>query len=68
VIKTLNDYLQRQYYTTKYQQELHLIDKMWREYSGDRFGLTVQKQIWQSILDNQKTHWQAWCSFGDRVG
>jgi hypothetical protein len=41
---------------------------MWREYSRDRFGLTVQKQIWQSILDKQKSHWQAWCSFGDRVG
>lgn len=49
-------------------QELHRIDKMWREYSRDRFGLTVQKQIWQSILDKQKSHWQAWCSFGDRVG
>ncbi|MEQ8384826.1 MAG: hypothetical protein RH949_20935 [Coleofasciculus sp. A1-SPW-01] len=28
---------------------------------SDRFGLTVQKQIWQSILDKQKSHWQAWC-------
>ncbi len=49
-------------------QELHTIDKIWREASSERFGLTVQKRIWQNVLDNQKTPWQAWCNFGDCVG
>lgn len=49
-------------------QELQMIDRLWREYSSDRFGLTVQQRIWQSIMATQKTEWKAWCSFGDRVG
>jgi serine/threonine protein kinase len=49
-------------------QELWNIDKLWREYSSDRFGLTVQKRIWQSVMDTAKSQWKAWCCFGDRVG
>ncbi len=49
-------------------QELRTIDRLWREYSSDRFGLSVQKRIWQSIADTHKTQWKAWCCFGDRVG
>ncbi|HBB34521.1 MAG TPA: serine/threonine protein kinase [Cyanobacteria bacterium UBA8803] len=49
-------------------QELKIIDQIWREYSGDCFGLTVQKRIWHSLGDIKQTDWQAWCSFGDRVG
>ena len=50
------------------RQELQMLDQLWREYSCDRFGISVQKHIWQSLADSQKTDWQAWCSFGDRVG
>jgi len=50
------------------RQELQMLDKLWREYSGDRFGISVQKQIWQDLLDSKKTDWQTWCCFGDRVG
>lgn len=50
------------------RQELQIIDKIWREYSCDRFGLSVQKRIWQSIADTHKSEWKAWCCFGDRVG
>lgn len=49
-------------------QELRTIDQLWREYSSDRFGLSVQKRIWQGIVDTQKTEWKAWCSFGDAIG
>ncbi len=49
-------------------QELRTIDKIWREYSGDRFGLTVQKRIWQNVVDTHKTEWKAWCCFGDAIG
>ncbi|NET58705.1 MAG: protein kinase [Symploca sp. SIO2E6] len=50
------------------RQELQMLDQLWREHSCDRFGISVQKHIWQSVADNQKTAWQAWCSFGDHVG
>lgn len=49
-------------------QELRTIDRLWREYSCDRFGLSVQKRIWQSIRDTHHTEWKAWCCFGDQVG
>ncbi|NEP58042.1 MAG: protein kinase [Symploca sp. SIO2G7] len=50
------------------RQELQMLDKLWREHSCDRFGISVQKRIWQSLVDRKKTDWQSWCSFGDRVG
>ena len=49
-------------------QELQMLDKLWREYSCDRFGISVQKRIWQGLVDSKKTDWQNWSSFGDRVG
>ncbi len=49
-------------------QELRIIDQLWREYSSDRFGISVQKRIWQSIWDTKNTDWKAWCCFGDTVG
>ncbi len=49
-------------------QELRMIDKLWREYSGDRFGLSVQQRIWQNVVDTPTSEWKAWCCFGDRVG
>jgi serine/threonine protein kinase len=49
-------------------QELRAIDRLWREYSSDRFGLSVQKRIWQSVVDTHNSEWKAWCCFGDRVG
>ena len=49
-------------------QELRAIDRLWREYSCDRFGLSVQKRIWQSVVDTHNSEWKAWCCFGDRVG
>jgi len=49
-------------------QELRTIDRLWKEYSSDRFGLSVQKRIWKNIADTHKSEWKAWCCFGDRVG
>src|SRR5919199_1742787 len=49
-------------------QELRTIDRLWKQYSSDRFGLSVQKRIWQNIADTHKSEWNAWCCFGDRVG
>ncbi|NEQ20830.1 MAG: protein kinase [Microcoleus sp. SIO2G3] len=49
-------------------QELQMIDRLWREASCDRFGLSVQKRIWQTVVSTAKTEWKAWCCFGDTIG
>ncbi|NMG09390.1 hypothetical protein DP117_21895 [Brasilonema sp. UFV-L1] len=41
--------------------ELNTINRLWLEYSRDRFGLSVQQQIFASVNYN-------WDEFGDRVG
>lgn len=49
-------------------QDLQIIDQLWTDSSQGRFGISVQKRIWQNIVGNQKPNWETWCSFGDRVG
>ena len=49
-------------------RELRIVDQLWREYSSDRFGLSVQKCIWQKVVDTHKANWKAWCCFGDTIG
>jgi hypothetical protein len=49
-------------------RELQIIDQLWKEYSSDRFGLSVQKRIWLKVVDTHKTDWKAWCCFGDTIG
>ena len=41
--------------------ELGIIDRLWVQYSQQHFGLSIQKQIWQSVGNN-------YFKFGDRVG
>lgn len=48
--------------------ELQTIDRLWKEYSSDRFGISVQKRLWQNISETKKTEWKAWCCFGDTIG
>jgi hypothetical protein len=40
---------------------LRTIDKLWFKYSHGRFGLSIQKLIWQEVNENYQ-------AFGDRVG
>ncbi len=49
-------------------QDLGMIDRLWREYSNDQFGLIAQQRIWQNVVGSEKNEWKAWCCFGDRVG
>jgi eukaryotic-like serine/threonine-protein kinase len=50
--------------------ELKIIDGLWRKYSGDRFGFTMQKKVWENVggmvgkLDNSSIY----LKFCDRVG
>ncbi|KAM3110069.1 GUN4 domain-containing protein [Phormidesmis sp. 146-33] len=49
-------------------QDLQILDQLWMDYSGDRFGFSVQSAFWQKI---DATFWdksEVWSRFGDRVG
>ena len=52
------------------QEELRIIDQLWLKYSQNRFGFSVQKQIW---VDNGgkvdgSYDWGTYCKLGDKVG
>lgn len=49
-------------------EDLCTIDTLWVKYSKGRFGFSVQKQIWQSIVDTKNTNYSNWCIFGNKVG
>jgi eukaryotic-like serine/threonine-protein kinase len=42
-------------------EDLRIIDQLWRHYSNDIFGFSVQKLIWERVNGNVN-------EFGDRVG
>jgi hypothetical protein len=49
-------------------EDLGIIDKLWLEYSDGRFGLSVQKRIYQSLDSQKQSDNQVWRTFSDRVG
>lgn len=53
-------------------KELHVIDKLWRNYSQGRFGFSVQVQLYQSVGGSLETtiaqDYSVIERFGDRVG
>lgn len=45
------------------------IDRLWLHYSDIRFGLTIQKQIWENLnYDQEKEGYKLWWNFGEIVG
>ena len=48
--------------------DLSTIDKLWVKYSSGKFGFSVQKQIYQNLVDIQESESEAWKAFGDKVG
>jgi hypothetical protein len=34
-------------------QDLNAVDQLWLHYSKGRYGFSVQKQIWEDILQNE---------------
>ncbi|AFZ12531.1 serine/threonine protein kinase [Crinalium epipsammum PCC 9333] len=51
-------------------QELRTIDQLWLKYSNNRFGFSVQKQIWVTNggkLDGSYD-WDTYCKLADEVG
>ena len=49
-------------------QDLRTIDKLWVKYSNGNFGLSVQKQIYQSLGGTKEYDSKVWRKFGDKVG
>ncbi|MBG0744958.1 MAG: GUN4 domain-containing protein [Cylindrospermopsis raciborskii KL1] len=47
--------------------KLRSIDQLWLKYSGGKFGISVQQQIYQS-LGGTANNKEIWESMGDRVG
>ncbi|NER37150.1 MAG: hypothetical protein F6J93_24810 [Oscillatoria sp. SIO1A7] len=51
------------------EEPFRTIDRFWRKYSGDRFGFSVQKQIYESLGGSyHKIKPKIWEKFGDKVG
>ncbi|MBF1989535.1 GUN4 domain-containing protein [Fischerella thermalis] len=48
--------------------DLCTIDQLWLKYSNERFGLSVQKGIWESVGAQGDTDYEIWCKFCDHVG
>jgi hypothetical protein len=48
--------------------KLRSIDQLWLKYSGGKFGISVQQQIYQSLGGTKQYNKEIWESMGDRVG
>lgn len=48
--------------------DLREIDRLWVQYSQQRFGFSVQNKIWQELVKQNQNPVEAWCEFGDRLG
>ncbi len=48
--------------------DLGKLDRLWVEYSDGRFGLSVQKRIWENLGEQLDSDYEKWCKFCDRVG
>ena len=49
-------------------KELRSIDQLWLKYSGGKFGISVQQQIYQSLRGTKEFNRDVWRSMADRVG
>lgn len=47
--------------------DIHIIDQLWMKYSNEKFGFSVQKQIWQEC-GSPTEYYENWKKFGERVG
>jgi hypothetical protein len=48
--------------------DLQIIDRLWKQYSSDRFGFSVQASIWQPLQSLLWDKSEVWSRFGGRVG
>ncbi len=48
--------------------ELKTIDLLWRNYSRDRFGFSIQKKVYQNFLVERELDYFGWQKFTQQVG
>ena len=48
--------------------DFYTIDFLWRKFSGDRFGLSRQQDIWQNLNQNNNFSINVWRSFVTEIG
>ncbi|MEW6497185.1 MAG: GUN4 domain-containing protein [Cyanobacteriota bacterium] len=48
--------------------DLYTLDQLWGKYSQGRFGLRIQKHIWQDVGGTQDADYQVWYQFCEQVG
>jgi len=49
-------------------EDLRRLDQLWKNYSGGKWGFSVQKQIWEISGRPMSYNLKDWEEFGDRVG
>ncbi|BDI14356.1 hypothetical protein ANSO36C_01580 [Nostoc cf. commune SO-36] len=49
-------------------QDLLTIDRLWVKYSNERFGFSIQKQIWDSVGGKPDLDLETWKYFGESIG
>ncbi len=47
---------------------LQQIDRLWQKYSNGKFGLSIQKEIYQNIATNFQGDYLIWQKFAEKVG
>jgi serine/threonine protein kinase len=51
------------------QEELRILDDLWKKYSNNHFGFSIQTQIWMNCGGNLKRYtWDIADKFADRIG
>ncbi|MGK7884615.1 MAG: GUN4 domain-containing protein [Crocosphaera sp.] len=48
--------------------DLHTINQLWLDYSGGKFGFSVQKDIYHRLGGTREYKFEVWKAFGDAVG
>jgi serine protease Do len=48
--------------------DLRTIDSLWKKYSGNKFGFSLQQEVWQSVNQKGDFSTQTWRSFATQVG
>ena len=49
-------------------EDLLIIDRLWLKFSGDRFGFSVQKEIYEELGGTREYNKEVFQNFGDRIG
>jgi hypothetical protein len=49
-------------------EDLMIIDRLWHYYSDGRFSLSIQKEIFEFILQKNTSNQEAWRQFFEQVG